>query len=564
MLIPASCAGFAVWFGAKTIKQYFCRTKGRATERNCKEEPPKEIKEKSKIDDESPSEYFRKRSAAILAAQSAGYQPYPHKFSVTIAIDDFVHKYNQLDVGQFSEEKVSVAGRIHAVRESSSKLIFYDLHGDFTKIQVMVDARIYQSMYRKDVERIKRGDIIECVGYACKTKKGELSIRPEKMEILSPCLQMLPHHCGLKNKETRYRQRDLDLVVNNEVMKKFYLRSQITFYIREFLSKKKFIEVETPTMTAIAGGATAKPFVTHYNEYNSKMFMRISPELYLKRLVVGGINRVYELGKVYRNESSDSTHSPEFTICEFYKAYADYEDMMTITEDMLSGMVKSIYGTYRINYGLKGPDGPNEVIDFKPPFIRIRMFPELEKRLKVKLPHPSTLDTPEAVAVLDRISTKHGVNCPPPRTAARLLDKLVDHFLVGEITSPTFITDYPLVMSPLAKCHRTLEGLTERFELFVCKKEICNGYTELNDPFEQRKRFDQQAKDRAAGDDEAMIADENFLTALEYGLPPTGGCGMGIDRIAMFLTNSNNIKDVLFFPTMRPKDKPKNYAQENG
>ncbi|XP_065557852.1 lysine--tRNA ligase-like [Artemia franciscana] len=388
ILIPASCAGFAVWFGAKTIKQYCCRTKGRATERNCKEEPPKEIKVlRSKMDDESPSEYFRKRSAAILAAKSA------HKF-----IDEFVHKYNQLDVGQFSEEKVSVAGRIHAVRESG----FYCLRGNLTKIQVFVDARSYQSLnFNEDVDKIKKGDIIGC----------------------------------------------------------------------------------------------------------------------------------------------------------FYMAYADYEDLMSITEDMLSGMVQSIHGTLKINYQPEGPDGPIEQIDFTPPYRRMKIIPELEKRLEVSLPHPSTFDTPEAVELLDLLSTKHDVHCPPPRTAARLLDKLVGHFLEEECRNPTFLIDHPQVMSPLAKCHRSAPGVTERFELFVGKKEICNAYTELNDPFEQRKRFAQQAKDRAAGDDEVQLVDENFLTALEYGLPPTGGWDMGIDRIAMFLTNSTNIKDVLFFPTMKPVRK---------
>jgi len=263
---------------------------------------------------------------------------------------------------------------------------------------------------------------------------------------------------------------------------------------------------------------------------------------------------VYEIGRQFRNEGIDMTHNPEFTTCEFYMAYADYADLIDLTEKLISGMVKSIFGTYKVTYHPDGPEGDEWTLDFTPPFRKVRMFPDLEKALGEKLPKPTDLHTEEARLKLDQLCVKNNVDCSAPRTAARLLDKLVGEYLEETCISPCFITEHPQVMSPLAKWHRSEPGLTERFELFVAKKEICNAYTELNDPMVQRSRFEQQAKDKASGDDEAMFLDEGFCTALEYGLPPTGGWGMGIDRMAMFLTDSNNIKEVLFFPAMKPDD----------
>jgi lysyl-tRNA synthetase class 2 len=502
--------------------------------------------------------------------QQKGIECYPHKFAVTMRAEQFRILHNNETI-QMNEkgEGVSVtlqdyterlAGRITAIRHLSKKLVFIDLCDGQSELQIVCNALDWagedKAQFALITGALNRGDIVGVEGHPGRTKAKEFSLMATKVTLLSPCYHNLPFPDKMKADESRYRARYLDLIVNKQSRDDAIMRARVVRHIRQFFFGRDFLEVETPTLNVIPGGANAKPFITHHNDLHMNMFLRIAPELYLKQLVIGGLPRVFEIGKNFRNEGIDQTHNPEYTAIESYCAYDDYEDLMRMTEDLLGGMVLKLRGSYKIDYVDK-----NEVLhqlDFTPPFKRVPLIPTLEQELQVKF--PADLASEETRIFLLDLLAKRAVKCET-LTTPKMIDALVGEYIEPTLSNPGFITEHPQIMSPLAKWHRTAPGLTERFELFVAGKELCNAYTELNDPFKQRACFLSEQKGRDQGDDEAQPVDEGFCVALEHGLPPTGGWGMGIDRLCMLLTNRSTIKDVILFPTMKPLDKEREIQQ---
>ena len=486
------------------------------------------------------SEQRRIRRAKLKELQDAGQDPFQiTKYIVTAHSTDVKEKFDEMEGKQ-----VSVAGRIMSKR-GMGKAVFCDLQDGKGRIQLYV--RI-DELGEEPFARFKKtdiGDIVGVEGEVFRTKRGEISIKAHKITLLSKSLIPLPEKFhGLNNTELRYRQRYVDLIVNPEVKRNFIIRSQFIKHVRDFMDGRGFMEVETPVLNTISGGATARPFITHHNTLDIDMYMRIATELPLKRLIVGGMDRVYEIGRIFRNEGMDPKHNPEFTTIELYQAYADFNDMMDLFEDLLSSAAQKILGTYQVEW-------QGEKIDLTPGWPRMPMHEAVKQYCGIDfMAIPSD---EEAVAAAKSI----GVELPETadKTWGNALYECFDQKVEKKLIQPTFITMHPVDVSPLAKRSPKDPRLTERFELFICHSEMGNAFSELNDPIDQRQRFQKQVELRDKGDDEAGMMDEDFINALEYGMPPTGGLGIGIDRCVMLLTNSDTIREVILFPTMKPLDK---------
>ncbi|OII77692.1 lysyl-tRNA synthetase family protein [Cryptosporidium andersoni] len=510
-------------------------------------------------------QYTSNRFKMIDTMRNEGRPFYPHKFHVTMSIPKYCEEYVNLENGEVEKDKVvSLAGRITSIRSASSKLIFYDIVGEDKKVQIIANLLEHDNTtgnFNQVHSEIRRGDVVGVIGNPGRSRRGELSLFIRNILLLSPCYHMLPTAIsGLKDQEIRYRQRYLDLILNEDSRRVFKLRSRALKFIRNFFDNLGCLEVETPMMNLIYSGASARPFITYHNELNTQLYMRIAPELYLKQLIIGGFDRVYEIGKNFRNEGIDLTHNPEFTAVEVYIAYADYYDLMDMTEELISGLVMEINGKLQIEYNPDGTDREPVIIDFTRPWKRYSFVEEIETAIGQSLLRP--LNGQDNIKFMLDICKEYNIEVPQPQTAAKLLDKLAGHFIEIKCHNPSFIIDHPQTMSPLAKWHRSKAEVTERFELFILGKELCNAYTELNEPRQQRTCFEEQVKSKELGDIEACPIDETFCLALEHGLPPTGGWGLGIDRLIMLLANKNNIKEVILFPAMKPM-KQNNQGHHN-
>ena len=489
----------------------------------------------------SEKEIFELRKQKISFFNELSSNSFPTSFEGTVDIENIITKHKDINDGEHTGIDVSIKGRILQAR-SFGKLSFFDLLDNTGKIQLLIDK---SNMSKKELsffENYDSGDIIGALGEIMKTKKGELSIKVKSSTILSKSLKTLPEKWhGLKDKETRFRQRYLDFIVNPDSKKTIETLSKIINLIRNFMESKGFVEVETPILQPKAGGAIAKPFTTHHNALDIDMFLRIAPELYLKRLIVGGFEKVFELGKVFRNEGIDQTHSPEFTMMESYEAYVDVTTVM----DMVENMSTYIFDELGIEKNIKFMDIE---ADFSGPWKRVSMYELVSKKFKVDIKHDSDIKK------VKRELKKNLDIKPEAKTVGLLVYELFENYIEDDITSPTFVTDYPVEVSPFARENKKKPGVTERFELFAFGSELANGFSELIDSEEQEDRLKAQAQQKAKGDEEAHVEDQDYVEALQYGLPPTGGLGFGVDRFVMILTNNISIREVLAFPHLKPEN----------
>ena len=487
------------------------------------------------------SEILQIRRDKLAALQQEGRDPFQQtKFVRSAWSSEIKDNYDNFDA-----KTVSVAGRIMSKR-GMGKAIFCHIKDDKGQIQLYVRSDAVSEQEFADFRKYDIGDIVGVSGYVFKTKTEEVSVHVSQITLLSKSLRPLPEKFhGMTNTELKYRQRYVDLIVNEESRRNFEIRSKFISYVRRFLDGRGYMEVETPVLNTISGGATARPFITHHNTLDIDMFLRIATELNLKRLIVGGIERVYEIGRIFRNEGMDTKHNPEFTTVELYESYADFNDMMDLFEALLSGAAMEILGTYDVTW-------QGQQVSLKPPFRRMTMAEAVKEYLGVDF---MAIDSDEEAV---KAAKSVGVDMDKvEQTWGHALYECYDQKVEEQMIQPTFITMHPVDVSPLAKRSPKDPRLTERFELFICSSEMGNAFSELNDPIDQKQRFQKQVEMRAKGDDEAGMMDEDFINALEYGMPPTGGLGIGIDRCVMLLTGCSSIRDVILFPTMKPTDLPK-------
>lgn len=494
-----------------------------------------------KAEEAKYSEQEALRRQKLEELQAEGKDPFDvYKVERTHTSKEVKDNYEELE-----GKTVTVAGRLMSKRVQG-KIGFADIHDRDGKLQLFLKVNNLGAERLKEFKTLDLGDWVSVTGEVFKTKTEEITVMVHEYDLISKSLKPLPEKWhGLKDQDLRYRQREVDIITNPEVRDTFVKRSKIIRAIREFLDNLGYMEVETPILSPIAGGAAARPFITHHNALNIDMYLRIATELYLKRCIVSGFEKVYDMGKNFRNEGVSVRHNPEFTMIELYEAYADYNDMMVIMENMVAYACEKVNGTTKIVY-------EGKEIDLTPPWRRATMVDLVKEYAGVDFDAIATHEEARAIAKERNLEFKKDIkDC----TKGDILNAMFEEYAEEHLIQPTFVCDYPVEISPLTKKKRGKEEYTERFEGFIYGREVCNAYSELNDPIVQRQRFEQQAKERELGDDEAYMIDEDFMSALETGMPPTGGLGMGVDRIVMFLTNSSSIRDVILFPTMKPLEK---------